>query len=391
MRIKVGVIFGGVSVEHEISVITAVQAMKAINEEKYEVIPLYIDKERNMYTGKLLMDMDSYKDMDLLKKYATRVVLYTQNGHYYLQKLGLFKKNINEIDIAFPIVHGSGVEDGSLAGYLETIGIPYVGPNVLSAALGQDKVVMKQIFESNNLPVVDYTWFFDYEYLEDKELILEKIKNIGYPVIVKPASLGSSIGITVVHSESEIDEAINEAINYDKKILIEKMVQNLTEVNCSVKGVVSDCSTSAVEEVLSSDEILSFNDKYVNGNKSKGMAASVGRIIPARLSSEALEEIKNLSIKVFRVLNLSGICRIDYLVDKDTNKIYINEPNTIPGSLSFYLWEPVGIKYTDLLDQVITTSIREYKKKQRKTFSFDTNILQNFNGLKCGKKGAKKF
>lgn len=391
MRIKVGVIFGGVSVEHEISVITAVQAMKAINEEKYEVIPLYIDKERNMYTGKLLMDMDSYKDMDLLKKYATRVVLYTQNGHYYLQKLGLFKKNINEIDIAFPIVHGSGVEDGSLAGYLETIGIPYVGPNVLSAALGQDKVVMKQIFESNNLPVVDYTWFFDYEYLEDKELILEKIKNIGYPVIVKPASLGSSIGITVVHSESEIDEAINEAINYDKKILIEKMVQNLTEVNCSVKGAVSDCSTSAVEEVLSSDEILSFNDKYVNGNKSKGMAASVGRIIPARLSSEALEEIKNLSIKVFRVLNLSGICRIDYLVDKDTNKIYINEPNTIPGSLSFYLWEPVGIKYTDLLDQAITTSIREYKKKQRKTFSFDTNILQNFNGLKGGKKGAKKF
>ena len=390
MKIKLGVLFGGVSVEHEISVITAVQAMKAMDKEKYDIVPIYIDKERNIYTGKLLMEIDSYKDMSLLRRYAKRVIIYTDKGHYFLQSVGTFKKIVNEVDIVFPIVHGSGVEDGSIAGYLETLGVPYVGPNVLSAALGQDKVMMKEIFKSNNLPIVDYTWFFDFEYQTNKDEIKNRINKLGYPVVIKPASLGSSVGITVVHKESELDAAINDAISYDKKILVEKMVENLVEVNCSVKGTVEECETSAIEEVMSSDEILSYRDKYMGGNKTKGMA-SVGRIIPARLEEKELETIKELSIKVFRLLNLSGICRIDYLYDKTNKKIYINEPNTIPGSLSFYLWEPVGIKYKDLLDQTITGAIREYKKKQRKTFSFDTNILKNFNGLKGGKKGCKKF
>ncbi len=390
MKIKLGVLFGGISVEHEISVITAVQAMRAMDKEKYDIIPMYIDKERNMYTGKLLMEIDTYKDMDLLKRYAKKVTFYTEKGHYFLQSLGAFKKIVNEVDIVFPIVHGSGVEDGSIAGYLETIGVPYVGPNVLSAALGQDKIMMKEIFKANNLPIVDYTWFFDFEYSLDKENIIKKINNLGYPVVVKPATLGSSIGITVVHDEKELDNAITEAINYDKKILVEKMVENLVEVNCSVKGTTSECEASAIEEVMSSDEILSYRDKYMGGNKTKGMA-NVGRIIPARLEESELERIKELSLQVFRLLNLSGICRIDYLYDKGTKKLYINEPNTIPGSLSFYLWEPVGIKYKDLLDETITTAIREYKKRQRKTYSFDVNILKNFNGLKGGKKGCKKF
>ena len=390
MKIKLGVLFGGVSVEHEISVITAVQAMKSMDKEKYDIIPIYIDKERNIYTGKLLMEIDSYKDMDLLKRYAKKVIFYTDNGHYYLQSLKGLKRIVNEVDIVFPIVHGSGVEDGSIAGYLETIGVPYVGPNVLSAALGQDKIMMKEIFKANNLPIVDYLWFFDFEYALNKEEIVNKINNLGYPIVIKPATLGSSVGINVVHNDSELDEAINDAISYDQKILVEKMVEKLVEVNCSVRGTSSECETSAIEEVLSSDEILSYRDKYMGGNKTKGMA-NVGRIIPARLEESELELVKDLSIKVFKLLNLSGICRIDFLYDKNNKKLYINEPNTIPGSLSFYLWEPLGIKYKDLLDQTITTAIREYKKKQRKTFSFDTNILKNYNGLKGGKKGFKKI
>ncbi len=389
MKIKLGVLFGGVSVEHEISIITAVQAMKSMDKEKYDIVPLYIDKERNMYTGKLLMEIDSYKDESLLKRYAKKVVFYTEDGHYYLQSLGLIKKIVNEVDIVFPIVHGSGVEDGSIAGYLETIGVPYVGPNVLSAALGQDKIMMKEVFKANNLPIVDYTWFFDFEYLNNKEEIKERINKIGYPLVIKPATLGSSVGITVVHKEQELDNAITDAISYDKKILVEKMVEKLVEVNCSVRGTSEECETSAIEEVLSSDEILSYRDKYMGGNKTKGMA-SVGRIIPARLDEETLKEIEKISIQVFKLLNLSGICRIDYLYDKNTKKLYINEPNTIPGSLSFYLWEPKGVSYKELLDQTITTAIREYKKKQRKTFSFDTNILKNFNGLKGGKKMSSK-
>ena len=391
MKIKIGVFFGGSSVEHDVSIITAVQAMENINKDKYEVIPVYIDKERTFYTGHVLKEMDTYKDFKSYKKYLKKVTLVKKDGEFALVNYNsIFKSVVNTIDVAFPIVHGTNVEDGVLQGYLQTIGIPYVGPNVLSAALGQDKIMMKEIFKANNLPIVDYTWFFDFEYSLDKEKITKKISDLGYPVVVKPATLGSSIGITVVHDEKELDNAITEAITYDSKILVEKMVENLVEVNCSVRGTTSECEASAIEEVMSSDEILSYRDKYMGGNKTKGMA-NVGRIIPARLEESELERIKELSLEVFRLLNLSGICRIDYLYDKNTKKLYINEPNTIPGSLSFYLWEPVGIKYKDLLDQTITTAIREYKKRQRKTYSFDTNILQNFNGLKGGKKGCKKF
>lgn len=390
MKIKLGVLFGGVSVEHEISVITAVQAMKAINEEKYDIVPIYVDKDRNFYTGKLLMEIDTYKDMDLLKRYSKKVTIYTKDNHFYLQSLGFIKKIVNEVDIIFPIVHGSGVEDGTVAGYLEMLGVPYVGSKVLGSALGQDKVVMKQIFEANDLPIVDYTWFFDSEYDIKKEEIFKRVKKIGYPVIVKPATLGSSVGITVVHKEDELEDAIMEAIRYDSKILIEEMITDLIEVNCSVRGTSNNSETSAIEEVLSSDEILSYKDKYIGGDSSKGMSSG-GRIIPARLSSKELEKISELSTEVFRVLNLSGICRIDYLIDRKSKKIFINEPNTIPGSLSFYLWDPVGVKYSDLLDQAISTAIREFKKKNKKTFSFETNILKNFNGLKGGKKGCKKF
>ncbi len=391
MKIKLGVIFGGCSVEHEVSIISAVQAMQSMDTEKYDIIPIYIDKDRNWYTGKMLMDIEVYKDFEDLKKYAKKVDMYKKDGKYYLQSLGLFKRLVEELDIVFPIVHGANVEDGTLAGYLDTIGIPYVGPNVLGAALGQDKVVMKQVFDACNIPIVDYVWFFDADYLNDPANYQKQIKKMGYPVIVKPATLGSSVGITVVKEEARLDEAIMEAITYDKKIVVEKMVPNLVEVNCSVVGNYEHQDASVLEEVMSSDEFLTYKDKYLgNGKKtgkSKGMA-STSRIVPARLTDKMTKEVQDVAKKTFKALNLSGICRIDFLIDKKENKVYVNEPNTIPGSLSFYLWEPTGKKYSDLLDEAITRAIKDYKAKNKKVFSFDTNILSNFNGTK-GAKGLK--
>ncbi len=393
MKIKLGVIFGGPSVEHEISIISAVQAMQNINQDKYEIIPIYITKDRQWYTGKMLMDIDIYKDFEELKRYAKQVILCNKNNVFYLQNVkGLFKRNVTELDIVFPIVHGSHTEDGSIAGYLETIGIPYVGCNILGAALGQDKVVMKQIFEAMNLPVVDYAWCYDSEYLENKEETFSKVKKIGYPVIVKPANLGSSIGITFVKNEEALDEAILEAIKYDNKIVIEKAVDNLTEVNCSVLGNYEFQQTSELEEVMSTDEFLTYADKYIGngkGGKAKGMVAT-DRIIPARLDSKTRSKIEEISKIAFRALNLSGICRIDFLIDKKTKQVYINESNTIPGSLSFYLWEPTGKPYSKLLDEVITIAIKDFKNKHKKTTSFETNVLSNFNGVK-GSKGKLKF
>lgn len=393
MKIKVGVIFGGETVEHEVSVITAVQAMEHINRDKYDVVPIYISKDRIWYTSPMLTDIEVYKDFNELKRYAKQVVLVKTKDGFVLQSTkGLFRRTITDIDIAFPIVHGNNVEDGTLQGYLDSVGIPYVGSRVLGSALGQDKVIMKQIFKDCKLPIVDYTWFFDSEYADDCEKIFENVKKLGYPVIVKPATLGSSVGITYVKEEKELANAIEEAMKYDVKVIVEKAVQNLVEVNCSVLGNYSHQEASVIEEVTSDEEFLTYADKYIGGSKgklkgpSKGMA-SASRIIPARISKELEESIKDTSKQVFKALNLAGVCRIDYLIDKKTKKFYINEPNTIPGSLSFYLWEKTNKKYEDLLDEMITTSIKDYKNRAKKTYSFDSNILSNM-GVK-GLKGLK--
>ena len=395
MKIKLGVIFGGPTVEHEVSIISAVQAMEHLNKEKYDIYPIYVSKDRTWYTGKMLADIDIYRDFDTLKRYAKKVILYNHKGLFRLQALNLFKTVIADLDIVLPIVHGNNMEDGTLQGYLELVGVPYVGSNVLGSSLGQDKVVMKQIFESLNLPIVEYTYFYDNEYFLDKEQILKDIKKIGYPVIVKPATLGSSVGITYVKDAEEIENAIVDAISYDNKVVVEKAVENLIEVNCSVLGNYENQQTSVLEEVMSTKEFLTYQDKYLNGAKgkigsksSKGMA-SASRLIPARLDDKTTDKVKEIAKEAFKALNLSGVCRIDFLIDGKNNKIYINEPNTIPGSLSFYLWEKTDKNYEQLLDEMITLAIKQYKKKHEKTISFDTNILNNYNGVK-GIKGKLK-
>ena len=394
MKINLGVIFGGQTVEHEVSVISALQAIKNLNKDKYNIIPIYIAKDKSWYTGHMLEDIETYKDFEDLKKYSKKVVLCKNGDEFVLQSLkGLFRKNITNIDIILPIVHGNNVEDGSLAGYLETVGIPYVGPHILGAALGQDKVVLKQVLDSANVPITKYIWFYDNEYLEEKDDILKNIKKIGYPVIVKPATLGSSVGITKAKDEKEIEECIEEAIKYDNKIIVEECVENLIEVNSSVLGNYEYQRVSVLEEVMGVDEILSYSDKYLSSSKTKGSTGSKGmastsRIIPARISKDLTEEITETSKKVFKLINLSGVCRIDYLINSKTNKFYVNEPNTIPGSLAFYLWKESNLEYKDLLDEIIQIGIKDYKNKSKKLRSFDTNIFEGYNGTK-GVKGIK--
>jgi len=388
--IKVGVIFGGESVEHEVSIISAIQAMNKMDSEKYEIVPIYITKDGEWYTGEFLKEIESYQDMSLLKKYGKKVVLYRKNNAFVLQKKGFFKSIIKEIDVAFPIVHGTNVEDGTLQGYLKTIGIPYVGCDVGPAALGQDKVFQKQIWRCEDLPMADYVWFYDNEYEEDHDAIIKKIEKIKYPVIVKPACLGSSVGIKVAHNREELEEAIDDAINYDSKILVEDVVENLMEVNISVVGNCDSQNVSVIEEVLTGNDLLTYEDKYVGGKKSgasKGMVAA-SRKIPADIDAKLTKEVQEVAVKAFKTLGLSGNVRIDFLIDRKKKKVYINEVNTIPGSLAFYLWEPVGKNYTDLLDEMINLAIRDYKKRISKTHSFESNILSGFVGTK-GVKGTK--
>ena len=395
MKIKLGVLFGGVSVEHEISIITAIQAMNSIDSIKYDIIPIYIAKDGTWYSGAMLKDMKIYSDMDLLKRYAKEVVLYKRDGKFILQnKRGLLRKDITEIDMCFPIMHGTSGEDGNLQGYLETIGIPYCEADTYAAVVGQDKVFMKQIWQSSGVPVVKFDWFYDYDYNKNPDKIIERLEKIGYPLIVKPARLGSSVGITVCKDNNELREAIIDAINYDTKILVEEVVKNLVEVNISVLGNYQKQSLSVIEEVGSSNKLLTYEDKYIGGTKgngpSKGMA-SAKRIIPARISDKLTKEVNDIAIKAFTSLNATGVVRIDFLIDKKNEKVYANEINSIPGSLSFYLWNKTDKEYPELLEEIINLGIREHKNKCSKTRSFDTNILSNFskNGTK-GVKGIKK-
>ncbi len=397
MKIRVGVLYGGKTTEHEVSIITAVQAMNNLNKEKYDVVPIYFTKDNDIYTGNALMDMDVYKDMSLLKRYCSNVVMYSKDGVLILQnKKGIFKRTIREVDIVVPCVHGYNMEDGNIEGMLGVLGIPYTGSDIYGCTVGQDKVFQKQILEAEKLPVPKYTWFYDNEYFSSEEKILDNIKKIGYPVIVKPARQGSSIGIEVAKSEEEVKIAIEEAIKYDDKILVEEIIPNMTELNCSVLGSNSYMETSVIEQVMGNDEILSFKDKYLASSSKKGAIkvagskgmASTNRIIPANISEKLTKEIEETSKKAFRALGASGVVRIDYLYNKKSNKYYVNELNSIPGSLSFYLWTPLNKEYDELLDDMINIAVKRFKNKLKKTSKFESNILSNFNGSK-GVKGFK--
>ncbi|WP_163539314.1 D-alanine--D-alanine ligase family protein [Gracilibacillus sp. YIM 98692] len=380
MKTKVAVIFGGVSVEHEVSVISALQAVQAIDEDKYEAIPVYISKDREWYTGEILKDIENYKDLPALFKEADKVVFEQESkGDIVLRKKekGIFSKGvITSVDVVFPVIHGTNGEDGSLQGYLELLGLPYVGCDVASSAAGMDKVMMKQILRDARVPIVPYEWFYATDWHEDNDQMKQLAEKVGYPVIVKPANLGSSVGISKADDPDELEEAIELAISYSHKVIIEKMVSDLTEVNCSVIGDYEQVESSVCEQVLSSDEILSYADKYQSGGKSgdtKGME-SVNRIIPAEISDQATAKVKELAEQTFKLLNASGVSRIDFLLN-DQGDVFVNEINTIPGSLSFYLWEPSGKDFRQLTDELIQLALKRERERQSIQFSIDTNLF----------------
>lgn len=393
MKIKLGVLFGGESVEHEVSIISAIQAIEHLDSDKYDVYPIYITKDKEWYYGSYLTNLDVFKDMSLVKRYAKKVVLINKDGRFVLQSLGLFKKEVVELDLIFPIVHGTHVEDGTLQGYLETIGIPYVGSDVYASVVGQDKVFMKQIFDAEGIPTPKYIWFLSSDYTNNENEIIDKVNSFSFPVFVKPSKLGSSVGIAKVEKKEDLDDAIVEAMQYDKKIIIEEGIKNLREANISVLGNDEYQELSEIEEVFTNSNFLTYSDKYLGGKKGKGFSkkgmASASRNIPGDFDNKLRDEIRINAKKVFRALNIKGVCRIDFLIDNKEKKVYVGEINTIPGSLSFYLWEPTNKKYSELLDQMIDIAIKDYRNNKKIVYSFDSNILQNYNGVK-GLKGLKK-
>lgn len=395
MKVKVGVFFGGKSVEHEVSVITAIQAIENMDKEKYDIIPIYITKDNKMYSGEQIGDISNYKDIENLLKNSIQITLALKDNKVELLRCDkkVFQSDVYDyIDIAFPIVHGTNVEDGTLQGFLKMFNLPYVGCDVGSSSIGMDKYVCKCVLKDNNIPVLDCVCISSKEYDENLANVTKKIETkFSYPVIVKPINLGSSVGIKIAKNQEELRDAVENAFLYSKKILIERAIKNLREINCSVVGDYEFAKASECEEPVKTDEILSYKDKYISGGKKTGamksMNASVIRL-PANIETNVKEKIQELALKTFEVLGCSGVIRIDFMIDNDTKEIYVNEVNTIPGSLSFHLWKATDLNYTKLLDELIELALKRNREEKNIIYSFDSNILSDVS-MKNLKGGTK--
>lgn len=383
---KVGVVFGGRSVEHEVSVITGMQVIENIDKTKYKPVPIYINKEGKWLTGDSLLNFKNFKNNNFSE--AIEIFMSPKPGDFNLYKnpqdIGMFgKKVVDNIDIAFLALHGTHGEDGSIQGLFELMDIPYIGGGVLASSVGMDKILMKDVFKSNNLPVVDYYWFYRSDWKDNRQDVLDSIEDsLRYPLFVKPANLGSSIGINIAKDKEALIQAIEVAVNYDRKIIVEKAVEQPREINCAVLGYDREVVTSLCEEPLGWKEVLTFEDKYVKGNSKGGKSSGERRIIPADIEDELREQIEELAKKAFISIDGSGTSRIDFLIDKDEN-IYVNEINTLPGSIGFYLWENKGYSFKDLIDALIDIAIKISREKQGNMYNFDSNL---FNRIQYGGK-----
>lgn len=377
-KLNVAVIFGSRSVEHEVSIVTAMQLFEEIDRTKYEVIPVYIDKGGKWWVGKNLEKIESFRNLELLNKKGLSEYFLPPIPQIkaLLPKNPSFLKRPVPIDVVFPVIHGTFGEDGTIQGLFELAAIPYVGCGVTASALGMDKVAQRVIFEKEGLPVVKYLWFYRNDWESDSNAILKDIeKKLSYPLFVKPANLGSSVGINKATDKKSLNWAIQVAKEFDRKILVEEAVENSQDINCSVVGY-KELTASVCEQPIKGKDILSYEDKYLKGGKVKGMAG-LSRLIPAPIDKWAAEKIRKMSKIAFMVIGASGIARIDFLINSKNGKININEINTLPGSLAFYLWEKSGLPFPQLIDKLIELAFERFEDTNRNVYIYDSKLLQS--------------
>ena len=389
---NIGVIYGSRTCEHDVSIISALQAAQALDKKKYNVTYIYIGREGTWYTGEALADVKFYEHFDPEK--VTRVLPAGENSKLVLYHLpekkklfgGVAAERVAVLDVVMPVLHGLNGEDGTLQGMLELFDVPYTSAGVMGSAVGMDKITMKLLFKGCGFPVVEGVWFDRGRWSRERDGVMDECEDkLGFPLIVKPANLGSSIGINIAHDRNQLEDAIETAAAYDHRILVEKAVTPLREVNCSVLGYGDHVETSELEMPVTQEEFLTFEGKYTRNAKGAGGMASQVRIIPAPISEQAAQTVRDLAVRAFRAMDLKGVVRIDFILDKDEN-VFINEANTIPGSLAFYLWEPKGIPFVALVDGMVECAFSAWADRKASVFSHDSTLLAN---IVHGSKGAK--
>ncbi len=389
----VGVIFGGRSVEHDVSIITGHQVMRAFDPELFEVVPIYVDRDGRWFSGDPLLDLKNFNDEVTSYKGVQGVILSPGIQHHGLiinPTAGRFEKSqVRRLDVVFPAIHGSHGEDGTLQGLLELADIPYVGCGVLASAVANDKITTKAVLRQHGIPVVDSVSFSRSEWENNSDAIIQRITGtLAYPVFIKPATLGSSIGIGRAEDENLLRASIEVATNFDRRVLVESAIVGCVEINCAVMGNRDNIRASVLEQPVSWEQFLTYDEKYMRGGE--GMK-SAERIIPAPISQELSEEIQQYAIEAFKAIDGRGIARIDFLVQPDSKTVYLNELNTMPGSLAFYLWQETGMSAREVVHQLVALAREAHAEKRRNTYNYQTSLitLTATRGLK-GVKGKAR-
>jgi D-alanine-D-alanine ligase len=393
-RLTVGVIFGSRSVEHDVSIVTAHQVMRALDSKRYEVVPIYITRDGGWLVGDPLRDIKNFQNDRVGEMLGIKEAVLSPNTGYkgviappVSGMLG--RSSLQKLDLVFPVVHGAHGEDGTLQGLCELADLPYAGCGVMASAIAVDKPMTKTVMQANGIPVLDGMVVTRQQLVADREAVLDRIEaQFGYPLFVKPASLGSSIGIARVSDRDMLGNHLDVAANFDRRILVEAAAEGAIEINCAVLGIGDDLRASVCEQPISFEEFLTYEEKYMReGGGMKGAE----RKIPAPISDELTAQIQQATIDAFRAIGGHGTARVDYLVNESTGEYFVNEINTMPGSLAFYLWEPEGLSPQNLVDELIRIAQEAYAQKRQTRYNYKTGLVAHAaaKGLK-GIKGLKK-
>lgn len=399
-KLQLGVFFGSRTCEHDVSIISAVQLMRAADSEKYNVIPVYISKQGEWYTGEALKDIASYTPFDAGRNGIVRINPDITAGSGALTRIehgkGILGRDkevvVARLDCVIPVFHGMHGEDGTVQGLLELCNLPYSSSGVGASAIGMDKVYMKQFFRGAGFPVLPDCWFLRRQWERDAAKVMDAIEaQLPYPVFVKPASLGSSIGVSCAKDRAGLEEALGLAFDFDRKVLVEQGLNKPLELNCSVLGYDGEAQASEIEMPVSSGDLLSYLDKYGASGGSKGMA-SLKRVLPAPIEPALREKIQKLSVDIFCNMDCKGVVRIDYMYDASSDGLYITEINTLPGSMAFYLWEASGLPYRKMIDRLVDYAMAAKQDKDDSNYAYASDILKDISlGAKTGSKNGAKL
>lgn len=400
-KMNIAVFFGSRSCEHDVSIVSALQCIEATKAAGFNVMPVYISRDGLWYTGEPLENIETFREFNPMTKGITRVTLdVTANaGDLWAwppQRAGLFAKvpaPLCHIDCVIPVFHGWHGEDGTIQGLLEMANIPYASSGVLGSAIGMDKIAMKQILRGAGFPVLDFVWFTREQLKKERQAVIERVeKEIKYPAFIKPAALGSSIGVSRAKNREELERALDVAASYDRRILVEVGVVHPVEINCAAVGYGEDVRASVCEMPVpsSNDTFLDFWQKYLRnastkGEDSRGMK-SLSRVVPAPIGDELTGRIQTMTCDIFKLLDCCGTVRVDFILDQN-DMLFVNEPNTIPGSLAFYLWKASGLDFPKLIEKMVEDALRAHADKNSSVFAYDSSILKK---VAAGTKGSKR-